>query len=449
MESNDMKMLYEKAVSRQILPAHSKKLNNGILLAGLTLHDLKLGLLASFDCDIAIRKVEELFYSLITPPLNINCREANTVFQSKSLRSIFKTKVEQKSHVECIDCGQFFKDGLALSEHWAQRHHFQGFTNDDVQKLIPRTHNDSQSTFIPTKYLRANEVTHFEIKTRLDIAKYHYSHHHNLFKSLTISETKILPQFLPKLISEVDPRMRMKAFVSSAANNAEETQIRHSCPKCGKIWLGVIRELKIHLERHCPKTPHKCKFCGKHFTRKGSLRSHQDKTPCQAMKDANIAIDMPYKCPKCEMTFSVERALKKHKSQFCAFKVDHAKNDANEYICECGYTHEQHHRFIHHKQYTCPSRAEKKLAKCPDCGNQVKFPNLRKHQDNACPVRKAQELISGTFSCPICHKPFYSWNALSNHRRNVAKCKNDCKRIFRCYIFNATFVMKHLFSCRT
>ena len=132
---------YKKATKNELTIRMDKTTQIGLFMAGHKQEDIQLCLLASSNGRLAIRRLEELFYSLISPPLNIKESECKTVFDAGTPRSPFISQPKEKQYLTCLDCKRVFKSGSALSEHWVQRHRFRGMTNNDVAKLISGRHN--------------------------------------------------------------------------------------------------------------------------------------------------------------------------------------------------------------------------------------------------------------------------------------------------------------------
>ena len=76
---------YKKATKNELTIRMVKTTQIGLFMAGHKQKDIQLCLLASSNGHLAIRKLEELFYSLISPPLNIQDTEFNGVFGPRKL----------------------------------------------------------------------------------------------------------------------------------------------------------------------------------------------------------------------------------------------------------------------------------------------------------------------------------------------------------------------------
>ncbi|CAI5768411.1 domain-containing 1-like [Podarcis lilfordi] len=188
---------------------------------------------------------------------------------------------------------------------------------------------------------------------------------------------------------------------------------RISCTECGQLCRSDHGEdWRMHLE----EKPYECSDCGKRFSRKADLVSHQ----------RIHTGEKPYKCPDCGTSFSDCSSLSRHRR---------THSDERPYICsECGKSFAQRANLIKHhrthtgeRPYTClecgksfsqqsnlilhrRTHTGERPHKCPECGKGF---SRRSH------LRVHERAHTGEkpFLCSVCGKGFSRRPKLVTHQR--------------------------------
>ena len=148
----------------------------------------------------------------------------------------------------------------------------------------------------------------------------------------------------------------------------------HKCKDCGKRFTRPDG-LYMHMTSHRPhdERPHKCQECNKRFNKKHELKSHY------------IALhskEKPFQCEQCGKSFPWDKSLKEH------LKI-HDPNTARPFVCDlCHMTFRRKYDLQRH----LVKHSDTKPFTCDLCGRGfTQLCSLTKHKREICIDNKVQE----------------------------------------------------------
>ncbi|CAM2101758.1 unnamed protein product [Caretta caretta] len=178
----------------------------------------------------------------------------------------------------------------------------------------------------------------------------------------------------------------------------------YQCPECGRCF-SQSSHLITHQRLHTGERPYRCRDCGKSFNVNSDLIKHQ----------RTHTGERPYPCTECGRRFSSSSNLTRHQRLHTGERP---------YRCEaCGESFRDCSSLtIHQRAHT----GERPYV-CPDCGkgftdSSLLIKHQRTHQTEKC------------FNCPDCGKSFSTSTYLARHQRtHLAEKPYQCDECGRGY----------------
>ena len=198
-----------------------------------------------------------------------------------------------------------------------------------------------------------------------------------------------------------------------------EPILRFDCDLCERKF-NVKRDYKRHMKMsHGPKVKAEYKFtcddCGKSFTRKTYLRTHQRKF--HNMGEPSKTEGMKFPCPHCDQIYNKKDSLNRH------IRVIHDENRVQCEICSklfCDQSGLNRHMLYHgEEQFEC------NLCKRKFRENRQLAAHLKLHESGV------EDFPDGN-ECPVCHKTMASASSLRNHIATFHE--NDSGEIHVCNV---------------
>ncbi|KAF7694233.1 C2H2-type zinc finger protein isoform X1 [Silurus meridionalis] len=184
---------------------------------------------------------------------------------------------------------------------------------------------------------------------------------------------------------------------------------QHRCLLCSSSFVCAT-SFKRHMMVHKPERPYRCS-CGKGFTYKGALVSHQ----------RTHTAERRYRCSRCSRCFLYPGELRKH---------ERTHSDEKPYLCpHCGKSFKRERILRAH----VAGHTEDKIFKCSTCDKRFSYKaSLTRHELTHTGERP--------FLCSDCGKTFFSFGELLKHQRYHTGIKpfqcSHCDKSFTqaCYL---------------
>ncbi|KAM9467403.1 uncharacterized protein Hap1MRO34_014182 [Clarias gariepinus] len=188
-----------------------------------------------------------------------------------------------------------------------------------------------------------------------------------------------------------------------------EGERQHKCLLCGSSFVCTT-SFKRHMLMHRPERPYHCS-CGKGFTYKGALLSHQ----------RAHTTERRYRCSHCNRCFLYPGELRKH---------ERTHSNEKPYLCpHCGKSFKRERILRAH----VAGHTEDKIFKCSSCNKTFAYKaSLTRHELTHTGERP--------FLCSDCGKTFFSFGELLKHQRYHTGIKpfqcSHCDKSFTqaCYL---------------
>lgn len=338
------------------------------------------------------QRLHEKSHKVKDPPNK--CNECNKEFASRAELRYHLSEHQGLSYFQCISCEASFFRPFDLKKHMK----VEGHNGDESAKCRC---SKCQKTFSLVENLRGHVRSHETNKNYL---------------CSICGKAFTLPKYLSKhlrVMHQDDSKRKDDTLLGIEKIEHERTPFR--CAFCKKMYTRK-HTLKLHIKTHLGRGDYKCSTCDREFHSQAVLKRH-----------SRIHTDLrPHKCPICEKTFRDKAHLLTHmqvhsderpyECNVCGYKFKQVSafnrhkrlhTDVTKYLCSiCGglfstKVHLKNHLLIHMRA---------KPHACGLCGRTFRLKATLK-------LHSLTHLAPGSFPCDLCGKTFKRAHLLNHHRK--------------------------------